>query len=157
MHVDDLDAILDRGLRSYSAAEPLAGMEERIIRKIQPSRAQRPWWMLAIPAAAALVLVWVMPGPTRQVSPRKEPVIRHAVIAAAPSAPVEHLTERRTHPRTTKASPRGLTPEERAMVALATQHPELALQASMERPIQPLEPLDIPAIEVPPLSTDNTN
>jgi hypothetical protein len=42
---DKFDQLLDAGLKDYSAAEPLAGLEERILARLESAdEAPAPWW-----------------------------------------------------------------------------------------------------------------
>ena len=55
---DDLDKLIDGALSAYSAAEPLAGLEQRVlgrVRAAQASRRRRWRWALAAATVAALV------------------------------------------------------------------------------------------------------
>src|SRR5579884_2289713 len=59
-HNDKLDTLLDHALREYREAEPLAGMEARILQRIAAQvepRSRRWTWILATAAAAAVVVV----------------------------------------------------------------------------------------------------
>lgn len=62
-HNQEVDRVLDQALREYADAEPLAGMEERILRRIAASpaeRSRRMGWIWALAAAAViLVAVWL--------------------------------------------------------------------------------------------------
>jgi hypothetical protein len=62
---DQLDHLIDRALSEYRDAEPLAGMEDRILRRIagQPERVSGRWaWMLAMVAAVAVIVAAVCLG-----------------------------------------------------------------------------------------------
>lgn len=59
-HNHELDDMLDRALSEYRDAEPLAGMEDRILRRMaaHPERSARRWaWVLAAAAAAVVIVV----------------------------------------------------------------------------------------------------
>lgn len=71
---NNLDRILDQALSQYSDAEPLAGMEERILRRIaaQPEPTSRRWaWILATAATAAVLVVALWLGSRER--PRQRP------------------------------------------------------------------------------------
>ncbi len=56
------DRILDQALNEYCDAEPLAGMEDRILRRItaQPEPSSRRWaWVLATAAAVLVGALWL--------------------------------------------------------------------------------------------------
>ena len=60
---DYLDRILDHALSEYRDAEPLSGMEDRILRRltVQPKPSSRRWaWILAAVSASAAVIVAVL-------------------------------------------------------------------------------------------------
>lgn len=62
---EDLDRILDHALTEYRDAEPLAGIEDRILRRVaaQPEPSPRRWaWVFAAAVAAAVVMVAVWLG-----------------------------------------------------------------------------------------------
>jgi predicted outer membrane lipoprotein len=64
-HNDNLDRILEEAMREYRDAEPLSGMEDRILRRIaaSPQPSVRRWaWILAISAAAAVIVIAVWLG-----------------------------------------------------------------------------------------------
>lgn len=58
---NDLDGLIDDALRTYSSAEPLDGLEERIVRRVAaaPSAPPRRWLMPFSIAAAALAVFMV--------------------------------------------------------------------------------------------------
>jgi len=61
---NEFDKILHAALREYHEAEPLAGIEDRVLRRLQSGAARQPsarWrWRISAAALAALVaLVWI--------------------------------------------------------------------------------------------------
>src|SRR5436305_2365987 len=58
---DDLDRLIDCGLAGYSSAEPLVGLEQRVLRRVRSVRRRRRWGLVLIPAAAVLVLAVLPP------------------------------------------------------------------------------------------------
>jgi len=59
-HNEELDRTLDQALNEYRDAEPLAGMEDRILRRIaaRPETNSRRWmWVFAAAAAAAMIVI----------------------------------------------------------------------------------------------------
>lgn len=87
---EHLDRILDDALNEYREAEPLAGLEDRVMQRLllQPAGRRRSWWMWgAVAACAALVLValWVGVGGSRA---RNSP-LNQAITAKQPDqAPI---------------------------------------------------------------------
>jgi hypothetical protein len=61
---EQLDNLLDEALGEYREAEPLAGIEDRVLQRLrmEPRERRMPWWKWgAVAACAALVLmaVWI--------------------------------------------------------------------------------------------------
>jgi hypothetical protein len=160
-HRDELDDLLDRGIASYSAAEPLAGLEERVMQRV--TIAQRRGWrwlVIAIPALAALLIaVAVWRRPHEGVKP--SPAVARVETPAPPQQPQPQPQQKplrvaKVAPQLPKRdqfpSPSVLSPEERALVELATKHPPVAEKlnewqekTASEVVIAPIEiaPLDI--------------
>jgi hypothetical protein len=155
MH-DELDRWIDGALSTYSSAEPLAGLEQRVLDRVglaEAARRRRWRWTLAlaIPAVAAAMFVVLAPKPA--------PIALVAV--EAPPAPVvlppEPAPVRRKapKPRRTASKPAPpkrnlfptlspLTDEERLLVQLARSSPELLLA-------KPADEIEIKPIEIAPL------
>jgi hypothetical protein len=161
---DELDSLIDGALVSYSDAEPLAGMERRILNRIRATEAARRrmarWWRwaIAIPALASLVALaavmrWgrVQPVPkteTARAEAAPPPARIEPLAAPAGRIPPPRAQPRRLLPKQERfPTPSPLTPEERALIALAQTHPE-ALQ------FQTVERIEIPPIAIPPLRID---
>src|SRR5436305_7129563 len=103
---DDLDRLIDCGLAGYSSAEPLVGLEQRVLRRVRAVRRRRWWGLVLIPAAAVLVLallparhidVAMAPAPP-VVEPEREP-IRAATV-------MERLPQARRSPRRVQSPPK---------------------------------------------------
>jgi len=67
---DQFDSVLDKALSEYREAEPLAGLEDRVLQRLrlQPEDRQITWWKwAAVAACAALVLIalWIGAGSSR--------------------------------------------------------------------------------------------
>ena len=83
---DELDQMLDDALAEYREAEPLAGLEDRVLMRVksQAERARRPWWQWNAIAAAAAVLAiaaWIgFGGRARHEAPA--PVAQKQVLPA---------------------------------------------------------------------------
>lgn len=59
---DKFDEVLDRSLSEYRDLEPLAGFEDRILRRVKKPavRRRRTWqWLLAPSAALLVLMVWL--------------------------------------------------------------------------------------------------
>jgi|GEM_PF-3515435 len=54
-----LDSLLDSALAQYGAAEPLHGMERRVLGRLREEPARRAWWMWGGAVAAVLAAVVV--------------------------------------------------------------------------------------------------
>jgi hypothetical protein len=74
-----LDRMLDAALGEYGAAEPLAGLEERVLGRLREEKLARPWWVWgAVATAAAMVLVVLL------LTTRSEKVSAPPVVKSAP-------------------------------------------------------------------------
>jgi hypothetical protein len=154
---DELDRLIDGALADYSAAEPLAGLEQRVldrVRDAQRSRRRRWRGMLAVaaPAVAAILAVVVSRRPeTPPIAALPPSPAPPAVAMAPPPAPVGIATPRRIAPkprplpkRDVFPTPSPLTREERLLVQLAESRPEIL-------EFKPLESIEIKPIEIAPL------
>ena len=163
---DDLDRLIDGALADYSSAEPLAGLEVRVINRVRATEAarKRRWrWQLALaaPVLAAIVIAVLVrkpqpPAITRVVPPRCRvetappppplAAVRH--LAPRPAARTRRasahsqLPKRATFPTLTP-----LTNEERLLVKLAEFHPHGLLA-------RPAEEIEIKPIQIAPLRID---
>jgi hypothetical protein len=64
-----LDDLLDSALAQYGAAEPLHGLEDRVLGRLNGAGARRAWWMwggVATAVAAAIVVVVLLARPAEQ-------------------------------------------------------------------------------------------
>jgi hypothetical protein len=74
----NLDPILDEALSEYREAEPLAGLEDRVLQRLrlQPEKRRTAWWKwgaLATCAALLLVALWIgIGGNWMRNSPRNQ-------------------------------------------------------------------------------------
>lgn len=95
-----VDGLLDRGLAAYSQAEPLAGLEERILNRLPQPRSESGWfgWRLAFAASMVTAIVvwtlWPSAAPdlpnaaqTASTTTLHEP---GTISLPAPVAPVQH-------------------------------------------------------------------
>jgi len=149
---DEFDSLLDAALESYAKLEPPPGMEERIVARIRASRerASFGWWRwaaVAIPALAGLVAVF-----TYRAAPPLDPP---RVAWTAPPAPVlaPRVTKRVQRARRAALprlevfpTPSPLTSEERALLVLVAQSPELARELLTPTEPKPIEPINVEPI-----------
>src|SRR5262245_10297085 len=114
-----LDAWLDEALARYSAAEPHAGLEKRVLERLQTEKRglSRHWWKVwapALAAAAALIVVTVVVQ-NRDVSPAKTvpteivPVPAAGAKAAAEERQLEVTTMSEIHAKPGTSTPRDST------------------------------------------------
>jgi hypothetical protein len=163
----ELDRTLDSALAGYSDVEPLAGLEERVLYRVQAAEARRRSvlvWAFAFVAAAALVVPVIVMRAPRHSEPKNHIVGQLAVKRPAPAVEKPRLAPKRlakSRPSRQRLlpkqeqfpAPRPISAEERALLALVREHPAkaqevfVALQKSGE-------PIEIPAIQIPPLQSD---
>jgi hypothetical protein len=158
MH-DDLDNLIDSALSAYSRAEPLAGLETRVLQRVrtQQMSRRRLWrWAPAVPVLAAILIAVLVYKP-RPVTVAKVAVPAVIVEPPRPSpaavaghvAPPVAKTRRPSLPgeppkRKLFPTPSPLTTEERLLVELAESHPQ-------ELAARPAEEIDIKPIQIAPL------
>ena len=159
---DELDRLIDGALASYTDAEPLAGLEARVVGRVRVARARRRWlaWGMGAAVAASVVIVVIVSRVQEHGIPK--PIDMTRIIAPAP--PLEAVREPAIavkHAWTPKRERRrsslpkleqfpamaASTPEERALVALVQEDPEEAQEvlAANNGPIR------IQTIQIPPL------
>ena len=167
-HLDELNRIIDRGLTSYVAHEPLAGLEDRVLARVRLAnsgsrRAAWRYWAFAVPALATLILIAFLPRSSR--GPVPDPVQPSlARLEKAPPPPPRLATHRAIRQRVAERpsplpkrnqfpTPTPLTPEERALIAVAQLQPA-GLESVSQFPANP-EEIRIKPIEIPPLQIDS--
>jgi len=161
---DELDNIIDGALPGYSGAEPLAGLDHRVLNRICVAQAarssRRPWrWALALSVVASMVFAAILLQ-TRQRSVPKGPEIVRALPPTSPQTPQPVPTLKRNapamHGRRPKAMPKlevfpapaPLTSEERALMAFVKHDREQAEQTFAELRRRNDEPIDIQPIQI---------
>ena len=157
---DEQDQMLDDALAEYREAEPLAGLEDRVLQRLksQAESARQPWWQWSAIAAAAAVLAiaaWIGFGGRARHEVAPSPVVQKQAFPAAPHpqtpqrAVAEEQIAKVNRPRSSRASapvqvestavapmskhfplPAPLKPEERMLLALAQSHPEFLREVS---------------------------
>jgi hypothetical protein len=149
---DEFDSVLDAALESYSNVEPPPGMEERIAARIRASRERTGfgWWRwaaVAIPVLACLVAVFAYRD--------RPPIDPPRVAWTAPPVPVlaRPVAKRAQHAKPAPLprlevfpTPTPLTSEERALLVLVAQSPELARELLIPTEPKPIEPIKIEPI-----------
>jgi len=106
-HDEHLDHLLDEALNEYRDAEPLAGMEDRVLRRlgVQPAVRRNMWWKWALVATCALVLVFAAWLGFRGHAPQR-PVAGQATETSIANIPPEAKPAAETpHAATTRHSP----------------------------------------------------
>jgi hypothetical protein len=147
---DELDRWIDDGLAEYAAAEPLAGIEERVLQRVRSAKRARRWWWMLVPVAAVVAALAMRTTPVVPPPPVVASVFPPAPRVVAPAPPVRRVVKR-TAPggppkRNVFPTISPLTAEERLLVQLARTYPEQLSAAPMDEiAIKPIEiaPLDI--------------
>src|SRR5579884_1652911 len=142
----DIDRLIDSALARYTDAEPLDGIEQRVLNRVLATRAsrRRAWWfgIAASAVATALLLIAVgthtRPAPPKQVArvtapPARQPVV---VAAAAPARPIRHRRRptRRLPKERQFPSPAPLTGGEQALLAFVRRNPAQAVAVFVDPP-----------------------
>jgi hypothetical protein len=167
--MDELERVLQEGISRYADAEPLAGLEERIMARVRITESSRrsiaEWWaVLAVGVAALVVGGFVYLGMEHTQS-------RPLTVALTKKAAIPELAPRRTaaigvfkprgHSHARAALPKQpqfptpspLTSEERLLVAMVKQDPEQTARAFDSLRKRASEPLEIAPLVISPLET----
>ncbi len=169
-----LDTILDEALSEYRDAEPLSGLEDRVMQRIQVQKAIRQTrglrWAIALGCAAALAFaMWLglerrAPQTTAPSAIATAESVRPALVQAPSAAVADTGANASNRPKSARhtasaiaqsahvmpavfPSPTPLTAGERAFVA-ALQRDPLAMPAASDADT----PITIAKIEIKPLS-----
>lgn len=163
---DELDRRIDSALAGYADAEPLEGIEERVMRQVRAARRRRVFgWAAAMAVAAVVVMTVIVVRTPRVAAPKHDDIAR--VIVPVPERPVPAAETPRIVPRRRVNSriarleplpkleqfpaPTPLTEEERALAAFVARYPKEAQQAFEDLRKRSEEPVEIKPIEIPPL------
>ena len=165
MKGDELDQIVERGLRSYTDAEPRPGLEQRVINRVREAREARSlkWlrWAIVVPVFASLLIIAITFWPKREHAPEfhgSPPPIAKAVSGLPVIPKLAETIVRR--PRSQRLPlPRGqqfptpapLTEQERALLAFAIGTPR-GQEALVSGEKRLSEPLEIAEIHIEPLA-----
>ncbi len=144
MNHDELDDLIDRGIRAYVAEEPAFGLEARVLRKVR----RREWWPRIAWAFAACGLLGIVAARTWQ-----RPIEKLTITPVSARIEVPALTRVRAVPH----NPR-ITAGEHALLQFVQDHPEQALEAfaRVDSPVT-VDPIDIPPLAIEPLETQEEN
>ena len=88
---DELDRIIDRALPGYSGAEPLAGLEDRVLRRADDRFVSSAWpallrWSVAAAALASLIWLAIALRPYQATAPKPaKPAAAKRSASAAPA------------------------------------------------------------------------
>ena len=168
---DELDRLLDEALASYSSEEPRPGLEQRVLARVRAEAAPRRfgWWRwgVAIPLLASLLVVAIAYRSKPQATSRERDLASAkppATVVAAPAKPRPDTPRRaRSVHRAVVAHsalprrdvfplPTPLSPEERAVLNLVRRFPDQARRVLIDANDRSNQPIEIPGIEIPPLS-----
>ena len=163
---DKLDRLIDGALASYSDAEPLAGLEARVVNRVRLAGARRRIFArgVGLAVAASVVVLWiVVRTEQRRVVPRPREVAR--VTSVAPPVPAIQRAVRipawvrakrpKALPKLEKfPAPEPMTAEERAFVALVKRDPTEAQEIFADLRKRADAPIEIQPIQIPPLQSD---
>lgn len=115
---EDFDSIVDQALAHYRDAEPLSGLDDRVLQRVAVQTRKRRlagWWAItALAAAAPLIAIWF--GVPRSLTPSSTslPTIAQQAAPQTSSHEVPSTGNRHAHPRdNTVASTRQSTTENR--------------------------------------------
>jgi len=168
---DKLDRLIDGALAGYSDAEPLAGLEERVLNRARVTQARRRrlvGWGLGLAVAASVVVVvviWTEPRPIAkkapmdaiaelgpQIAPREAPVTPRRVEKVSR---VKRLVRQKPLPKLEQfPAPSPLTAEERALVAFVQRDPNEAERIFSDLQKRTDDPIEIQPIQIEPLQDD---
>jgi len=165
MRIDELDKALDSALAQYSSAEPLAGLEQRVLNRVRADGARPRFafarWALALGVAVAMLttaVLWQRPQPKLegglQPARRLSAALRERTLPhrqARRPVPLYRQAGRPVPPSIQARRPVSLSPNERALLALTERAPEALLD--LQR--QSTEPISIAEIKIEPLRSDD--
>lgn len=164
---DELDDLIDGVLPGYSSADPLEGLEARVLHRVQAAGATRrsPWLYrlgFAIPALAALMFAGIALRMGWHPQSRATNVTQEAAVSVpaslAPAIQVvepKHSATARSLPKEEQfPAPTPITDEERALVAWVGRAPMEAEEAFAGLRKRSAEPIEIQPIQIPPLQSD---
>jgi hypothetical protein len=161
---DELDRWIDGALAGYSGAEPLAGLEERVlnrVRAVEAGRRGRIMRALALAAVAAVVMAVIAERRPQAPAPKHDAIasvvtpaaVRHAAAVEGRRVEPKRPRQRFLPKQDQFPAPAPITSEERELVAFVEQHPAEAQQVFAELE-KSGEPIEIQPIQIPLLDSD---
>jgi hypothetical protein len=164
---ETLDNMLDDALACYSGAEPLAGLEERVLHRVRASdvtRRRPVRWAFAFALAAALVLVVIVMKTPSDPPPKPRDIARAEIPALVeqPRIASQHrrsrvAARRAPSPRPKQEqfpAPAPLTAEEQALRSFVERDPAEAQQVFAQLRKRTNDPIEIQPIRIAPLRID---
>jgi hypothetical protein len=168
-----MDDLLDAALSSYSNAEPLNGIEDRILYRVglmppRPNFGHGTKSLLAVGATLALLCLMIVAIEHRKSEPTSGPALTVAHVDVPSSAQIssaqllpspEPRRLDRRHPRLIQRlpkreqfpTPEPLTRDERALLSFVQQDPKEAVAAFAASQRQTDTPLEIQPLKIEPL------
>ena len=156
-----IDQVLDEALAFYAAGQPAPGLERRILSEVRARRNARrviflQWAVPILTAGYSLAVFWPASAP----KPPQPQISRSIPMPAQPA--VAQVRRNVAGPRRRAAVPKKsefpahlpLTQEEKALLAFVHDAPEEAVRMFREESSEPIAPIQIDQIEIPPLQTD---
>lgn len=157
---DELSRMIDQAMAFYVDAEPLAGLEERVLNRVRVLEADLPWrlaWAFAAVVVVAAIVMWMPLHPAA----RSSEVAGVVADVPVPTSPPPEKPMRSRAPRhrflpKLEQFPRPipLTAEERALAAFVARQPVEAQQVCADLQRSMHEPIDIQPIQIAPLQSD---
>src|SRR4051812_10328959 len=105
---DNVDELIDAGLAAY-APEPLAGLEDRVLTRARLETRRRRiawWWVLGVPAIAAVIVLSVLSTRGSAPRPTPTPIARMEQPTAPAPPPVVRPVVRRRAVKHSNESPK---------------------------------------------------
>ncbi|MGA8027577.1 MAG: hypothetical protein WB992_10545 [Bryobacteraceae bacterium] len=166
---DALEIILDHALHAYSQAEPLAGLEERILNRTRAAKVERDAGYARPFATASLALllclsafVLLRPGhtPGPKISPvaaNRKPTVPRLHLAVQPHLAARSRRRPRVLPKQEQfPTPEPLSAEERILARFVDRDPnEAAKSFASLRNVD--APIAIPPLQITPLQADGVS
>ena len=149
------DRELDQLLAEALQAEPLAGLEQRVLARL-PSRKRAWWWWVPglVAAGLAVIAVVVEMQPEESLPLRPPPVPLVVYLPRPPTHPPPARRRAKLEKQSQFPTPRPLSAEERALLAFLHQDPEGAGEALRDMRKRSEAPIEIEPIHIPPLLSE---
>jgi hypothetical protein len=143
---DEFDQVLDDALAEYCEAEPLAGLEDRVLQRLrlQTEPRLKLWWRWSAITAAAVALViaaWIGLGDRTRQDFRKPSVVQKQVPAVEAQSPQVDARTAYEHPAS-KRTPVAKATSHKTPVPVAQASRELAPMRGQFPSPAPLKPED---------------